>query len=179
MIKNKKVLTLAMLAGLTLGGLSVASVASAQSYGDEQDSSVAKETTVEETGSIEDATIVQVQAESDEGDTTEGDAVPGERNGRRGHRGGCDLDDAAAAIGIEEADLRTALDNGDTIADVAAANGVDVDDVIDAMVDSKAEHLAEKVEEGRITQAEADEKLADAEARITDRVNGVEDVPEA
>ena len=46
--------------------------------------------------------------------------------------------------------------------------------MIDALVDAKADRLAEKVADGSITQAEADEKLADAEDRITDRVNGVE-----
>ena len=64
--------------------------------------------------------------------------------------------------------------DGQSIAQVAEANGVAVDTVIDAMVDAKAERLAEKVESGRITQAEADEKLADIEDRITDRVNGVD-----
>lgn len=180
-MKNKKVLTLAMLAGLTLGGLSVASAASAQSYGGDSDSSATEESTVEETTSVEDGTIVEIQsdadgtdeAEAEDGDTADTDTT-GERSGRRGHRGGCDLDDAAAAIGIDETDLRAALDDGDTIADVAEANGVDVDSVIDALVDAKADRLAEKVADGSITQAEGDEKLADAEDRITDRVNGVE-----
>ena len=170
-MKNKKVLTLAMLAGLTLGGLSVASVASAQSYGGEQGAPAAESTL--ETDASGPGSIVLVQDEAD-GETTQG-----ERNGRRGHRGGCNLDDAAEAIGIDEADLRAALEDGDTIADVAEANGVDVDDVIESMVEAKEVHIAEKVEEGRITQEEADEKLADVEAKITDRVNGVEDAPGA
>ncbi len=171
-MKNKKVLTLAMLAGLTLGGLSVASVASAQSYGGEQDAPAAESTL--ETDASGPGSIVLVQDEA-----PDAEAPDGQRNGRRGHRGGCNLDDAAEAIGIDEADLRAAIEDGDTIADVAEANGVDVDDVIDAMVDAKEDHIAEKVEEGRITQEQADEKLADVEAKITDRVNGVEDAPEA
>ncbi len=47
--------------------------------------------------------------------------------------------------------------------------------VIDAMVDAKTERIAEKVESGRITQEQADEKLAELEDKISDRVNGVDD----
>lgn len=176
-MKNKKLLTVAMIAGLTLGGLSVASVASAQGYGGDAEDTTTEEVETDTTGSI-----VEIQDEADETETddaeTDGD-VDGENNGRRGNRGGCNLGTAAEAIGIDEADLAAALDSGDTIADVAEANGVAVDDVIDAMVDAKADRIAEKVDAGRLTQEEADEKLANAEAKITDRVNGVEDAAQA
>ena len=185
-MKNKKVLTLVTLAGLTLGGLSVATAASAQGYGG---SDPTASSSVTETQADTDGTV-QIQLENDDTDadadtdtegTVEGEA--GDRSDRDGHRrggrGGCNVDDAAEAIGIDEAELQAALDDGQTIAEVAEANGVSVDAVIDAMVDAKAEHLAEKVEEGRMTQEEADEKLADTEAKITDRVNGVDDTPEA
>ncbi len=100
--------------------------------------------------------------------------------GRR-HRGGCNPSDAAAAIGIDESDLLKceALDGGQTIAEVAEANGVAVEDVIDAMVAEKTEHLEEKVAKGDLTQEEADEKLSELESRITDRVNGVDHRDEA
>lgn len=182
-MKNQKLLTVATLAGLTLGGLTAGSVAAAQSYGDDP---VATETgdSSDSTVDVEldDGGIILVQETDDDAEVdgeVDGDDVDGERGERRGHRGGCDLDEAAEAIGIDEAELRTAIENGDTIADVAAANGVDADVVIDAMVDAKAERIAEKVEEGRLTQAEADEKLADVETRIEARVNGVEEAPQA
>jgi len=170
-MKNKKVLTIAALAGLTLGGLTV-TAASADGGGD------SPAPTAETSGVVaaDSGDIVLIQTE--EPDAQDGE-VEGERQGRRGHRGNCGLEEAAAAIGIDEADLRAALDNGDTIADVAEANGVDVDEVIAAMVDAKADRLDAKVAEGRITQEEADNKLADDEARITDRVNGVQDAPDA
>lgn len=170
LLKNKKLLTVAMLAGLTFGGLSAVSVASAQSNGGDN--------TTESTEEAETGSIVEVQ---DGGETEDGEPVDGDNDGRRGHRGGCNLETAAEAIGIgiEAADLEAALESGDTIADVAEANGVAVDDVIDAMVDAKADRIAEKVEAGRITQDEADEKLANAEAKISNRVNGVEDIQEA
>ncbi|MFW2381412.1 MAG: hypothetical protein ACN4GZ_06590 [Acidimicrobiales bacterium] len=180
-MKNKKLLTIAALAGLTLGGLSVASAASAQSYGSEQDDPT--EETSDSTVEVEapddgDTVLVQDVDESETDDVVPGETEERQRRGR-GHRGGCNLEEAAAAIGIEESDLRAAIESGDSIADVAEANGVDVDVVIDAMVDAKAERIAEKVSEGRITQERADEKLADLEAKITDRVNGEEGAPEA
>lgn len=176
-MKNQKLLTIATLAGLTLGGLSV-SAAAAQGYGDDSPAPVVE--TVDDAVVTETGGIVSVQ---DTGNTEEPDAaeseVDGERRGRRGHRGGCDLDEAAAAIGIDEADLREAIDGGATIADVAEANGVEPAVVIDAMVDAKAERIGEKVAEGRITQEQADDKLAELEARITDRVNGESDAEQA
>ena len=173
-MKNQKLLAVAALAGLTLGGLSV-TAASAQSYGD--DSSASAVETTDDTVATDTGDIATVQ---DTEDPAPGDgAVDGERSGRRGHRGGCDLEEAAAAIGIDEADLQAAVEGGDTIADVAETNGVDVDVVIDAMVDAKAERIGEKVADGRITQEDADDKLAELEARITDRVNGAQEAPEA
>lgn len=157
-MKNKKYLAVAMLAGITLGGLSVASVASAE--GSNADRTERSVETVQ-------GTVLQIQDETD--------GAEAENEGRRNHRGGCNLGTAAEAIGIEEADLKAALQDGDSIADVAEANGVNVDDVIDAMVDAKTERIAEKVEAERITQEQADEKLAELEDKITDRVNGVDD----
>jgi len=161
---NKKLLTAATVAGLAFGAMSVGAVASAQDY--ENQAQPVEIVIQAEPSDLSGLVLVQDVEESE----TEGN----DAEGRRGHRGGCDLDEAAEAIGIDEAELRTAIENGATIADVAAANNVDVDAVIDAMVDAKAERIAEKVDEGRITQEEADAKLAQTESRIAARVNGTE-----
>jgi hypothetical protein len=103
---------------------------------------------------------------------------PGE-HGFRGHRGGhgpgpavgARLDVVADALGITDDELRTALEDGQTIAQVAEANGVDVQTVIDALVAEAKAHLDERVADGDLTQAEADERLADITERITDMVN--------
>jgi lipoate-protein ligase A len=68
-------------------------------------------------------------------------------------------------------ELRTELRSGKTIAQVASDKGVDVQDVIDALVADVKQHLDEEVASGEHTQAEADAKLAEVTARITDRVN--------
>lgn len=79
---------------------------------------------------------------------------------------------AAKAIGITEADLITALNNGQTMAAVAKAHNVDPQAVIDALVaDGKAE-LAAAVKAGTITQAQADAEQAEVVARVTAQVNG-------
>jgi prolyl-tRNA editing enzyme YbaK/EbsC (Cys-tRNA(Pro) deacylase) len=78
---------------------------------------------------------------------------------------------AAGAIGISEGELRTSLMGGQSIAQVAAAKGVDVQKVIDALAaDAKAE-LAKAVAAGRITQARADEMGANVVDRVTALVN--------
>src|SRR3954447_26598046 len=61
--------------------------------------------------------------------------VPGEGHGRHlGHGGGVDLETAATALGITPDELRTELEAGKTIAQVAGEKGVDVQTVIDALV---------------------------------------------
>lgn len=90
----------------------------------------------------------------------------------RPHRGGLRLEAAAEAIGIEVADLMSALRGGQTIAEVAEANGVDAQAVIDALVGQMNDHLDQAVEDGRITAEQAEEMRADAAERIAAMVNG-------
>ncbi len=91
-----------------------------------------------------------------------------------GHRGhfGAGLDAAAEAIGITSEELRTALGEGSTIADVAEANDVDVQTVIDALVADAEAHIDQAVEDGRLTEDEAAERKADVAERIEAMVNG-------
>ena len=86
------------------------------------------------------------------------------------HRRGPNLEVAADAIGIDVSDLHDALLGGATIAQVANDNGVDPQTVIDALVSDVQSHLATEVDEGNLTQDQADQRLADATARITDTV---------
>ncbi len=79
---------------------------------------------------------------------------------------------AAEVIGIPPSELVTQLVDGSTIAEVAEANGVDPQAVIDALVAKAEVRLAAAVEDGRITQEVADERLVKAEQVATDLVNG-------
>ena len=113
------------------------------------------------TQSQADAVIAALEAARPEG---------GPGFGHGGH--GADLDAAATAIGISEDELRTALQSGESLAEIAQAHGVTPQAVIDALVaDAKAD-VAERVTSGDITQAEADQKLAALADRITAMVNG-------
>lgn len=96
-----------------------------------------------------------------------GGGGPGHGHGR----GGFGLEAAATALGMTTDELRTALQDGSTIAEVATAQGVDVQTVIDALVAEATTRLAEKVADGELTQAEADERIAELTTRITEQVN--------
>jgi hypothetical protein len=102
-----------------------------------------------------------------------GSTSGGSNAGMAGHvEASTDTSVAAAAIGITEANLNTALAGGQTIAAVAKAHNVAVQTVIDALTaDGKAE-LAAAVKAGSITQAQADAQQAEVVARATAQVNG-------
>lgn len=99
-----------------------------------------------------------------------------ERGGRGGpgHFGGrgAGIEGAAEAIGISDDELRAALRDGSTIAEVATANDVEVNTVIEALVADANERLDAALSDERITQAQADERKADLEERMTALVNG-------
>jgi hypothetical protein len=86
-------------------------------------------------------------------------------------RGGEGMTAVAEALGVTEAELRTALQSGQSLAEVAAAEGVEVQTVVDTLVTAAGAHLAEHVTAGDLTQDEADAKLAEMTSRITDAVN--------
>jgi uncharacterized protein (DUF433 family) len=79
---------------------------------------------------------------------------------------------SADAIGIETSELLEALRGGQTIAEVAEDNGVDPATVVDALVAAGQDRLDQAVQDGFLTQDEADERAADLEQNATDVVNG-------
>lgn len=98
---------------------------------------------------------------------------PGGRDGARGGArfGGGLVEAAATALGLDVPDLMSRLMGGSTVADLAAAQGVEVQAVIDAMVVEAKAHLDEEVGEGDLTQDEADVALTEATDAITTIVN--------
>jgi hypothetical protein len=98
----------------------------------------------------------------------------GEMTACDGHRGrvGNHLQAAADAIGIDEADLMSALRDGQTVADVAKVNDVPVRDVIDAMVVDAQERLGQAVDDGMLTRRQATEIGTHLEEHITAMVHG-------
>jgi hypothetical protein len=120
---------------------------------------------------LDNGTLTQAQVDSVVGALKAAEPIGGHRGGSRGV--GADISVAATAIGITNDELRTALQSGQSIADVATAKGVAPQAVIDAMVAAMKQRLAESVTAGKLTQAKADELATSATTRITDVVNGV------
>ncbi len=77
----------------------------------------------------------------------------------------------AAKLGITEEALRTALESGQSIADIARSKNVSIQSVVDALVAEAKTRLAAKVTAGDLTQAEADARLAKLTERAAAFVN--------
>jgi len=90
--------------------------------------------------------------------------------GHRMHHVG-DLDAAASYLGMTEANLRTALEGGKTLAQIAEDRGKSVDGLVNALVDDAEAELAAAVKAGRLTDAQRDSILSGLEQRITRLVN--------
>ncbi len=103
-----------------------------------------------------------------------------ERDGRGGpgHHGpghhGPRFDDGVVTelLGIDAETLRTELRGGATLVEIAAANDVSEQALVDALVAQATERIDQAVVDGKLDAAAADEMKADLEARITARVNG-------
>jgi hypothetical protein len=127
-------------------------------------------------GLVEDGTLTQAQVDAVEQAL---EAARPERGPGFGHHGGPfghflrgpGLDDAAEAIGIEMDELMQSLRDGQTLAQIAEANGVEPQAVIDAMVAAAQERIDAAVAAGRLDDAEAAERTADVTQRITELVN--------
>ena len=162
---RKKLIIAAAAGVLSLGGVAVAVPVLADT---DRESFVVDRIKSALSGLVDDGSLTQEQA--DEVATTLSEAGLG----RGGHHGDhwLGLETAAEALGMTEDELRTALEpDGTSLADVAEDQGVDVVTLVDALVQAQQDRIAQAVEDGRLTQEEADERLADLEERVTERVN--------
>jgi uncharacterized protein (DUF433 family) len=87
------------------------------------------------------------------------------------------LDVIAEVLGMTPDEAREALTSGQTIAELAEAQGVPLQDVADAMVAAEAERLQQAVEDGRLTQEQADERLALVEQNVLEHLESGEPGP--
>ena len=103
--------------------------------------------------------------------------------GPGGHRGpggpfggrifGAGLDVVATTLGITTDEVRTALESGQTIADLAVSKGKTAQDVIDALVAEATTKINAEVTAGKLTQDQADKLIAHLTTFATDFVNNV------
>ena len=104
--------------------------------------------------------------------TTRVNAAPGE-----GHRGGHGRPgrhfrgEVLEELGLDRDDVRAGLQDGQTLAEIAADAGVSEADLIAALVEAANERIDQALEDGKITAEEAAEKKASVEEKITERVN--------
>lgn len=76
----------------------------------------------------------------------------------------------ADTLGMSQQDLIAELRTGKTVAEVAQAQGVDLTTVVDALLAPRAERLQQAVDNGRLTQEQADALLVLARIRTEDRL---------
>ncbi|PRY48923.1 hypothetical protein LY71_1075 [Geodermatophilus tzadiensis] len=171
---RKKIVLAATAGALTLTGLGLAVPAMADDEPTTTESTTDSATAEDRirdalSGLVDDGSISQEQA--DEVATTLSEAGFGGHGGYGWH-GGFGLEVAAETLGLSEEDLRTALQaDGASLASVAEDQGVAVEDLVAALTAAAQEHLDEAVAEGRLTQEQADERSAELETWITERVN--------
>jgi hypothetical protein len=103
-----------------------------------------------------------------------GPGGPGHFGGGRGGPGlggSAGLDAAATALGLKTDELRTKLQAGKSIADVAKDQGKAIADVKSAIKDAIVKQLDAEVTAGRLSAAERTRELAEIDAHLDDLVN--------
>ena len=89
------------------------------------------------------------------------------------HQGGNPLADAATYLGKTDSELRTALESGKTLAQIAdATSGKSAAGLVEALVAAEKTRVDQAVKDGHLTQAQADQITAGSKDRITNLVNG-------
>ena len=89
------------------------------------------------------------------------------------HGSGKNAEEVAAILNLTKEELRTQVRSGKTLAQIATTQKVDIKLVINAIVASIKTRIAEEVSSGKITQAIADEKLANVTTKVTEMVNNL------
>lgn len=82
------------------------------------------------------------------------------------------LEAAARYLGMTQEELRRALEDGKTLAEVTRDRNKSVDGLVDALVAPAEQKLARAVEERRLTAAEKTEMLSRLREHLTEVVNG-------
>ena len=78
-------------------------------------------------------------------------------------------------LGLSPEELREQLRDGATLGDIATAQGIDPQDVVDAIVAEMTERVDAAVADGKLDADAAAERLAEAEQRVSDRVTNGRD----
>lgn len=178
----RKTLTAAALAtSMTLGGAAL--------FTPTISSAIQPDTDVEQTASpaspgtfiddtlaplVTDGTITQTQADAVADAFRDAAKERGPRSNvdNRGPRPGLPaVEDIAVILDMTGTELRSALQSGQSLADVAADNDVAVADIVAVIADNMNDRLDQAVEEGHVTEEEADERRANIDDTAAAIVN--------
>ncbi len=81
------------------------------------------------------------------------------------------LDTAASYLGLDEDELRAALADGKSLAEVAKDEGKSVDGLVNALVADAVKRIDAALDDGRLTQEQANQIEQDLREHVTDFVN--------
>lgn len=122
-------------------------------------------------GTITAAQATELKQRIENGEVPLIGAGPGFGHRGGGHHGFVDFAAAADYIGITEAKLRASLEDGDTLAEIATANGKTSAGLVDALVAAARADLDAAVKAGRLTAAQRTSLLRGLDSRMEDVVN--------
>ena len=88
-----------------------------------------------------------------------------------GMRGFSLVDATAEATGLTVDEVITALQEGQTFAEIAQAQGVEPQAIVDAFLADRQAALEQTVADGRLTQEQADQMLAEMTEHVSERLN--------
>ncbi|MEX0825698.1 MAG: hypothetical protein WD184_02920 [Acidimicrobiia bacterium] len=160
-------ITLVVVAALAMSGIALAAQTSDDDTADVTDAPAYSRILEQLAPLVEDGTIDDTQAAAVAKHLVGSFREPG-----RGHvRAFMGLVAVADFLGLDGAEMREALGEYDTIAEIAEANGSSADEVIAHLVELTGQRLDLGVENGRITEVEKAALLENAEERITKSVN--------
>lgn len=117
--------------------------------------------------SAQEADTDSTEAESDTDTDTDGDHT----HRRYGRSFGAKAEVLEETIGLSAEEIRDAMAEGSTLAEVAETQGVSEDALITALVDAATERIDQAVADGDLDADEAEERKAGLEERISEMVN--------
>lgn len=177
----KRSVAITAIAASTLGGVAAGAAFFTPVIAGAQDDAVEAEQAAPERGErisealqvlVDDGTLTEAQRDAVVETLQNARPDRGEFRERLGQRGPRGAGEIAEILGLEGSEMREALRNGSSIAELAEAQGIDSADVVDAIVARAEERLDTAVENGRIDDTQAAEMLTQAAERAEDLVNG-------
>lgn len=122
---------------------------------------------------VDDGTLTSAQLEAVVGALDEArPAGPFGRGRGLGHAF-VDREELAAVLGLDADTLEQELRDGNSLADLAEQQGVDVETIVDLLVADAEARLADRVADGTLTEEQAAERAAEVRERVTQLVNRV------